>query len=90
MAAVLVMPTTREWKIIKPFLDKLQDGAIVVSPEISKELTQKALEKTGIKLNPGDIIEYEFGGDPDICVDVVESLDHLAVDLLTGEDDEEN
>jgi hypothetical protein len=87
MSAILVMPTAKEWKVIKPFLDKCQEGAIVIAPEIQATLTQEVLEKTGERIDDGDFFEYEFGGQPDICIDVVSSLDHLAADLLRGEDD---
>jgi hypothetical protein len=90
MAAILVMPSEDEWPIIKAFLGKCHEGAIVVAPDIAKDLVEQVADKTGVEISDGDYFEYEFGGSPDICIDVVITLDHLAAEYLIGEGEDDD
>jgi hypothetical protein len=65
MAAYVVVATQEQWL----FLRGLGEGAIVVSPDAVKQFR----EKHGCDLP--DWIEYDFGGDPDIFIDLVDDFD---------------
>jgi hypothetical protein len=61
MAAYVIVATQEQWS----FLVGIDEGAIVVSPDAAKQLR----EKHGCDLP--DWIEYDFGGDPDLWIDLV-------------------
>lgn len=82
MAATIVCPSEEAWEHIRSFLADLQDGGIVIPPGIGDKIE----EQRGFR--PEDIeeefIEYDFGSDADIWIDVVNSPDHYAVDALAA------
>src|SRR5262245_35032780 len=65
MAAYVVVATQEQWS----FLRGLGEGAIVVSPDAAKQFR----EKHGCDLP--DWIEYDFGGDPDRWIDLVDDFE---------------
>lgn len=68
------VPSEKEWKIL---MEYLQGSVILVSPQFAEKLRDKSQELDGLCLS------YDFGGEPDIVVDVVTSEQHYAVgDIL--------
>jgi hypothetical protein len=85
MAAYVIVATQEQWS----FLRGLGEGAVVVSPDAAKQFR----EKHGCDLP--DWIEYDFGGDPDRWIDLVddflEPTNRYAAEAIEAglEDDEE-
>jgi hypothetical protein len=87
MAACIVVPTEEQWAVLKPILRALGEGGVIISPKIA--LT---LESEGINIPCYDD-NYDFGGDADIWLEVVEDMDHFYIDHLKddpNDDDDEN
>lgn len=63
------LPSEKEWEIL---MEYLQDSVILVSPQFAEKLGDKSQELDGLCL------PYDFGGEPDIVVDVVTNEQHYA------------
>lgn len=70
MAAQIVTPSTADWPTILRFLDASGEGALVIPPDIQTELAERGRDPTDLV-----DLDYDFGGDPDIWIDVLRSLD---------------
>lgn len=68
MAAYIIKPTIAQWSVIKDFLDTCGEGAIIIPPAVDGEL-----EEQGVHIEDGALIDYDFGGESDIWIDVVSS-----------------
>ncbi|HEY9764535.1 MAG TPA: hypothetical protein V6D07_18555 [Trichocoleus sp.] len=78
MAAYLVFPTKKEWKVIERFLSQCMQGAVVISPAVREHLEKKF--NRPINTAEGQITDYDFGGgDPDVTLDIAESPDAFAI-----------
>lgn len=71
MAAHVICPGGREWPIISRFLRACQQGAIVLTPQARQQFID-AYQEDPVELG---LIEYGFGGEPDLVLDVVRRLD---------------
>ena len=86
MAAVLT-PTEEEWAVIEKFLGQIRQnstsgqGAIVIPP-----LVQKKMVEFGMGQPVGNLPAYDFGGEPDFKIDVVEPPSDEFADWLEGTD----
>lgn len=80
MSAHVVCPRDREWPIIRRFLLACRQGAIVISPHAR----QQFIDVYGQDPAELELIDYGFGGEPDVAVDFVRSLDEgpLAWDAI--------
>jgi len=77
VAAYILCPTDDEWEVLIEFVDRLREGAIVVTPEC-----QKALLKAHPDLELPDSFErvaYDFGGQPDIMIDMCRRVTEFPV-----------
>lgn len=96
MAAYIIIPNEAEWPIIRNFLERLEGGAIVIPADVALELSDKfgVMPQDIFNLN-GTFVDYDFGGEADIFVDVMWIADHYAMNTIREElgieeDDEED
>ncbi len=68
MAAYIIKPTAEQWSVLKDFLDACGEGAIIIPPAVVGELGEQ-----GVHIEDGALIDYDFGGESDIWIDVVSS-----------------
>ena len=67
MAANVVTPTPEEWEIISRFLDACEGGALVIHPTAAEKLaTLSERERPEPRLD-----DYDYGGSPEVTLDVV-------------------
>ncbi len=72
MVAVLT-PTEQEWEVIQKFLAQIRQscttgqGALVIPPVVQKKMAEFGMDKP-----IGTLLNYDFGGEADFNVDVVE------------------
>jgi len=66
-------------EILLHYLD--DEGVTLIFPD-----AQKAVEEAGV--SDGDLVEYDFGGDCDVWVDLVCDEDHLFVQHIKENQDE--
>jgi len=80
MAAKIVSPDEEIWPVIHDFLTACAEGAIVLAPAARRQL-QECVGRDPCELG---IIEYDFGGEPDLMLDVVHDLDgkHFSLDAI--------
>ena len=74
MAAYIVRPSKQEWAIVEKFLDRCKEGAIVVTPAM-----QEWLDSQHVKVRAGALVDYDFGGEADILLDVMTTPEHSAL-----------
>lgn len=86
MAANVVVLTDAEWTVVSDVLARLGEGGILVPPDGAK----KFKEKHGKDVPDGELIEYDFGGDSDVWVDVMHEPDGLAADAIVADMGYEN
>ena len=69
--AVRVVPE-KDWEVLSKYLNggKGATGVVLISETIAKTITDLNVPEDGT------LIDYDFGGDPDLYVDVVLSTDH--------------
>jgi hypothetical protein len=84
MAAYVIRPTEQEWAAIEAFLARCGEGAVVIPPDMVERLTEahRAIPEDG------ELVDYDFGGDPDYALDVVYDTEHLF--LLRHDDEKED
>ncbi len=81
MAAYIVCPSEAEWAVIGPFLEKCQEGAIIISPGIRLAIesefgmTQGQIDDEAA----GQNVDYDYGGECDIMLDVLRVTQHMGV-----------
>jgi len=72
MAAYIVRVSEADWPVVRHYLNELQQGGIIVPPEVAVELERQ----TGEDFPDGELIEdYDFYGEADIWVDVALTAD---------------
>lgn len=82
MAAYVVTPSRENWPIIQDFLAQCEEGAIVISPDMADRLLrEESLDVRGCAADR-ELVEYEFGGAPDVWVDRAYHFDHTALDAV--------
>lgn len=79
MAAYAVPVSKADWPIVSKYLSALQEGGILISPNMVREL-----EKQAGKPFDGEVFldDYEFGGEADLWVDIVRAESHMAFDAV--------
>jgi len=77
MAAYIIRPNKKEWAGLKKILDEGGEGAIIITPAM-----QEWLEAQGVKAATGSLVDYDFGGEPDLMLDVMGSPQHYALQAL--------
>ena len=80
MAAYIVKMTPEEAKVMADVMGRINQGAILITPEQDTKL-----KAAGIDIEDGTLVDYDFGGEADILLDrlnfcsVDAILDHLAI-----------
>jgi hypothetical protein len=77
MSAIVISPSPEQWSVIEPFLQRLGEGAVVVAPHAQAQAAEE-----GITV-PAYLERYDYGGDPDVWLDVVHDREHHAWDHIT-------
>lgn len=94
MAAFLKFPTEKEWEVLVKFL--ANDGCIIVPPDVAMEISSARGSNITDQQEKwhGARIEYDFGGEADIWVDIAykDTLSYEAVveELYPEEGEKEN
>lgn len=69
MATLKIVPQ-KDWEILRGYLYADDGGAVVLLPEDAlKNFPESSVQK--FREHDGDFLDYGFGGEPDIMVDVV-------------------
>lgn len=73
MAALLKFPTEREWETLERFLNN--EGCIIIPPKYARKLSSARGSNITDQSETFDntLIDYDFGGEPDVWVDVAYS-----------------
>ena len=88
MAQLFIVPE-EEYKIISKYLVDM-DGSVLVPESFLNDPCFHADAAEKVRHRNGKEIDYDFGGEPDISVDIVTSKDHFALDsIIYDQDDEE-
>ena len=77
-AYVVLIEDEEEWETIQLLLSRIEGGAILVPPQTCKAL-RKIHDNLVVDEFDGELINYDFGGEPDILLDVADKLDHLGI-----------
>jgi hypothetical protein len=64
--------------VVGDVLARLEQGGILVPPVVAEDF----LRSQGKPVPDGDCIEYEFGGEPDVVIDVMRSISGFAADAI--------
>jgi len=83
MSAYVVTPTPEEWAVLAPLLRKLGEGGVLVPPAMKARAAEQGLEF------PRWLEDYDFGGDPDVWLDVVYHDEHMAWEAAFGDGEED-
>ena len=76
-AYVHVIPDA-EYEILQKYLD---EGVVLVRQSVADEIREKTGESpAGLYLDG-----YDFGGEADVCIDVVRDKNHMAYDAIIRE-----
>ena len=80
MATKLVCPTESEWEVLESFFRRCGGGAVVLSPKAQRQLHDRVIHSP-VSI---ELAGYDFGGEPDIMLDVVHDLadGHYALNAL--------
>jgi hypothetical protein len=73
MAATVVLVNPTEWPVIRRFLADCKERAVVIPPEARSRVERRWPNANFLKLK-GKTIDYDFGGRPDIMLDVATNL----------------
>lgn len=77
MAAYVVCPNEQQWEVLQWFLGQAREGCILVAPEARQQIKEKhGFDPDEIEGQP---IAYDFGGEPDVWLDVVRGPDNFGV-----------
>lgn len=86
MAKVMIVPN-EDYNILKKYLG-VEDGKLVLIPESSLISFPPAAQTRCRELTNVDDVVYDFGDEPDICVDLVLSEDSYAYGVLIQESED--
>ena len=72
-AYVVVVRDENEWEIISRVLGELRQGGIIIPPEKVEHLDENF---PGWEDHLDTFIDYDFGGEPDIAIDIARAGNH--------------
>lgn len=86
MTKLLIVPSN-DWDVLKKYLGA-SDGGVVLLPKPVLDKMPSEAQTALRELNGEELDSYDFGGEPDLAVDIISSPEHYAVDCLieSGED----
>lgn len=78
-ATIVVIRDEKQWEVVQDLLGQLEQGGIIVPPETVERLDENC---------PGwedmiddKYIDYDFGGEADVLVDIARDQNHAAATL---------
>jgi hypothetical protein len=78
MSAIIRLVPAHDYEILEKYLE---DGVILIPTDVAKTLFGKDAQK----LDDVELLDYNFGGEPDVYADTVCSASHYAVDQILSE-----
>jgi hypothetical protein len=90
LAKIKIVPK-EEWKIVKKYISggEYGSGVVLIPESVLEEITERKTVSIIKDLNDEEYMDYEFGGDADVWVDVVLSKKHLFVKDIESKIEEE-
>lgn len=76
MSAYVKVIEEKDYLTLKTYLER--DGVVLVSPEMARKLE----EETGKEIDGLFLDRYDFGGEADKFVDLIQSEQHFAVEAI--------
>ena len=73
--AKVVIPTDEQWEVLKDLGLTSGNMIVLIRPDIAKAVDIDGTEP--------EFATYEFGGDPDVWLDIVTSKDHYVLGEIT-------
>ena len=70
MAAIIKIVPQKDWEVLKKYLNK-DEGCVLIPEAVLHELPEEGREK--LMGASGHTIEYDYGGDADVWLDLIVS-----------------
>lgn len=70
----IVFPTEEEWEVLRSLGLTTPSDIVLIRPDVTQQMKAEDLAAEGF--------DYDFGGEADVRMDVVASMDHLFVTQL--------
>ena len=74
--AIVKIVKEEDWKIVKEYL---KGAGVILIPETVLDECFSAELSAAIKEKDGDVLYYDYGGDPDFYVDVADFPEHTGL-----------
>lgn len=81
MAKVRVVPK-EDWAVIKKYVE---DGTVLVPENVLSKIFPERAEQ--LRALDGQIVDYDFGGEPECCIDIIHSEESYAYSAILGLDE---
>ena len=81
MAKVRVVPK-EDWAVIKKYVE---DGTVLVPENVLSKILPEHAEQ--LRAQDGQIVDYDFGGEPECCIDIIHSEESYAYSAILGLDE---
>lgn len=81
MAKVRVVPK-EDWAVIKKYVE---DGTVLVPENVLSKILPEHAEQ--LRALDGQIVDYDFGGEPECCIDIIHSEESYAYSAILGFDE---
>lgn len=81
MAKVRVVPK-EDWAVIKKYVE---DGTVLVPENVLSKILPERAEQ--LRALDGQIVDYDFGGEPECCIDIIHSEESYAYSAILGLDE---
>lgn len=78
MAKVCVVPK-EDWAVVKKYVE---DGNILIPENVLGEISPERAEQ--LRALDGQIVDYDFGGEPECCIDIIHSEESYAYSAILG------
>lgn len=80
MAKVRIVPK-EDWAVIKKYVE---DGTVLVPENVLSKILPERAEQ--LRALDGQIVDYDFGGEPECCIDIIHSEESYAYSAILGLD----
>lgn len=84
MAAIVKIIPQKDWEVVKKYLGE-DEGCVLIPESVLRELPEES-RKELMDLSDS-MVEYDYGGDADVWVDIVRSPDAYFLRKLLQEQD---
>lgn len=81
MAKVRIVPK-EDWAVIKKYVE---DGTVLVPENVLSKILPERAEQ--LRALDGQIVDYDFGGEPECCIDIIHSEESYAYSAILGLDE---